>query len=305
MNWILIVTGFIFLISVIVGMSKGAIRIAVSLAATIATFVLVVLLTPYVSDGIAAATPLDEMIAEQAEESIGGMAASILQGEAEESGLTVESVRRVLEAAGIAEAQLQAAGITVEDIVNGNVTDEQLSQAGISSSVLDGLRQGNAEAAEILEGEEIPREIQISAIEGADFPKIFKDILLDNNNSEMYEELGAGTFAQYIAKSVAKLILNVLSFVVVFVIVTIVVRAVVFALDIVANLPVLGFFNRLAGGVLGAVGALIIVWFLFTAVTLLYTTTFGREAYQAIQGNDILKMIYEINPVMKAVVSLK
>ena len=275
MNWVIIATGLIFLICVVVGLYRGAVKIAVSLAATIVTFILVFFLTPYVSQGIMAVTPLDEMIESQAEQSIMGMASSVLQGDEGEggSGLTVENVRRVLESAGITEAQLNAAGITVEDIVNGNVTSDELAQYGISSSLLDGL-QGSSEAESILEDVEIPRDTQIAAIEGADIPGVFKALLLNNNNSETYDELGVDNFIQYISAYATRLIINILSFILTFVVITVVMRAVIFALDIVANLPVLGFFNRLGGALLGAAGGLIIVWILFMLITMLYTTSF-------------------------------
>ena len=306
MNWVIITTGLIFLICVIVGLYRGAVKIAVSLVATVVTFILVFFLTPYVSQGIMAVTPLDEMIESQAEQSIMGMASSVLQGDEGESGsgLTVENVRRVLESAGITEAQLNAAGITVEDIVNGNVTSDELAQYGISSSLLDGL-QGSSEAESILEDVEIPRDTQIAAIEGADIPGVFKALLLNNNNSETYDELGVDNFIQYISAYATRLIINILSFILTFVVITVVMRAVIFALDIVANLPVLGFFNRLGGALLGAAGGLIIVWILFMLITMLYTTSFGREAYDVIQGNDILRVIYEYNPVLKMAVSFK
>ena len=306
MNWVIIATGLIFLICVVVGLYRGAVKIAVSLAATIVTFILVFFLTPYVSQGIMAVTPLDEMIESQAEQSIMGMASSVLQGDEGEggSGLTVENVRRVLESAGITEAQLNAAGITVEDIVNGNVTSDELAQYGISSSLLDSL-QGSSEAESILEDVEIPRDTQIAAIEGADIPGVFKALLLNNNNSETYDELGVDNFIQYISAYATRLIINILSFILTFVVITVVMRAVIFALDIVANLPVLGFFNRLGGALLGAAGGLIIVWILFMLITMLYTTSFGREAYDVIQGNDILRVIYEYNPVLKMAVSFK
>lgn len=306
MNWVIIATGLIFLICVVVGLYRGAVKIAVSLAATIVTFILVFFLTPYVSQGIMAVTPLDEMIESQAEQSIMGMASSVLQGDegGGGSGLTVENVRRVLESAGITEAQLNAAGITVEDIVNGNVTSDELAQYGISSSLLDGL-QGSSEAESILEDVEIPRDTQIAAIEGADIPGVFKALLLNNNNSETYDELGVDNFIQYISAYATRLIINILSFILTFVVITVVMRAVIFALDIVANLPVLGFFNRLGGALLGAAGGLIIVWILFMLITMLYTTSFGREAYDVIQGNDILRVIYEYNPVLKMAVSFR
>jgi hypothetical protein len=77
------------------------------------------------------------------------------------------------------------------------------------------------------------------------------------------------------------------------------VRAIVLALDIISNLPVLGLVNRLAGGVLGIGGALIIVWILFVIITLLYSTNIGSELLTMIQDSAILAKIYEYNPIMK------
>ena len=172
-----------FLICIVVGIYRGAVKIAVSLAATIVTFVLVFFLTPYVSEGIISMTPLDTMIEDQAVSAIGGMFSS---GDEENTGsmMTEENIRRALNAAGITEEQLNAAGITVEDIVNGNVTSDELAQYGISSSLLDGLQGDDGDAESVLEGVEIPRDTQIAAIEGADIPGVFKALLLNNNNSE-------------------------------------------------------------------------------------------------------------------------
>ena len=96
----------------------------------------------------------------------------------------------------------------------------------------------------------------------------------------------------------SKLVIHLVAFVVTFLIVTIILRAVVFALDIIAELPLLGLLNRLAGGLVGAVGSLIVVWLLFIVVTLLYTTTIGRDLYDSIQGNAMLNVLYDCNPVM-------
>ena len=119
-----------------------------------------------------------------------------------------------------------------------------------------------------------------------------------NNYCEIYEELGVNTFAQYVGSFLAKVIINIISYLGTFLIVTIILRAIIFALDIVAELPVFGLVNRLAGGVIGFVGAAIIVWILFVVVTLLYTTVIGKDIYQAIQSNGILKFLYDNNPIM-------
>ncbi len=305
MNWILATVGAVLLICIAVGIYKGAIKIAVSLAATILTFVLVFFLTPYASKAISSLTPLDDMIESQVVSTIGNVATAEAGKQVAENFLTEDGVRRVLAAAGITEEQLNAVGITVEDIANGNISSEELAQYGISSSLLDGLNISGEQVGEGLEQLEIPRDMQIAAIEGADIPEIFKSLLLTNNNDEIYKKLGAKTFVEYVASFLSGLIINVLAFLLTFIIVTIILRAIIFALDIVANLPVLGLLNRLAGGVLGALGGLIIVWFLFLIVTMLYTTSVGRDMYALIQGNDFLKMIYEYNPVVKLATTLR
>ena len=298
MNWLLITVGAIFLISIIVGICKGAIKIAVSLATTIVTLLLVFFATPYVAKAIAKYTPLDDLIKSQVVSTMANVATSQVTGEG--GGLSESSVRKGLEAAGVTEDMLSQYGISIEDIVNGSISSEDLAKYGISSNVLDGLsddKKGSIEDA--INEAEIPRDVQVAAIEKADLPDVFKNLLSVNNNSEIYKELGVDTFAQYVGSYLARLIINIVAFLCTFVLITIVLRAIVFALDIVSNLPVLGFINRLAGGAIGVIGALVIVWTVFVVITLLYTTSFGKEMYRMIQSDAILKTIYEYNPIMK------
>ena len=142
MNWLLIVVCGIILTGAIVGMVRGAMRIAVSLCATLLTMVVVFLATPYVSKAIYALTPADEVIE-----------------------------RQCLNTMAKAFAGSQAA--------------EGLTQEAAGQSIMDA---------------EIPRQAQIAAIEGADIPDVFKNLLLDNNNSEVYAKLGVTSFAEYISK---------------------------------------------------------------------------------------------------------
>lgn len=298
MNWLLITVGVIFLICIVVGIMRGAIKITVSLATTLVTLVLVFFLTPYVADAIAKFTPLDDMIKSQV---VSAMAnAAVNQSGGDEGGISAEGVRKALNAAGISEESLAQYGITIDDIVNGNVSKEDLEQYGISGSVLDGLGESRQQAKEdVIEGMDIPRDLQIAAIQNADLPEVFKNLLSVNNNSEVYQQLGVETFAQYVGNYLAKLIINIAAFLCMFVLITIIIRAIVFALDIVSALPGVGFINRLAGGVMGVAGALIIVWTMYIIITLLYTTSIGKEMFQMIQSDKILSTLYEYNPIMK------
>ena len=299
MDFVVLGIGLIFLICVIVGIYKGAIKIAVSLVTTLLTLVIVFFATPFVADLIESKTPVDSMIKDQVMKTMASVASEQLAG-AQEDGIDAEDVRKALEAAGVSEEKLEEYGISIDDIVNGEISSEQLAEYGISKNVLAGLgAEGSAGIEEALENADIPKDLQIKAIEMAELPEVFKSLLSDNNNDVIYEKLGVKTFAEYVGEFHSKLIIHIVAFLCTFLLVTIVLRAIIFALDIVSELPVLGFFNRLAGGVVGAAGGLIIIWLFFVVITLLYVTAFGREIYQVIQENTILNMLYENNPLMK------
>ena len=299
MDFVVLGIGLIFLICVIVGIYKGAIKIAVSLVTTLLTLVIVFFATPFVADLIESKTPVDSMIKDQVMKTMASVASEQLAG-AQEDGIDAEDVRKALEAAGVSEEKLQEYGISIDDIVNGEISSEQLAEYGISKNVLAGLgTEGSTGIEEALENADIPKDLQIKAIEMAELPEVFKSLLSDNNNDVIDEKLGVKTFAEYVGEFLSKLIIHIVAFLCTFLLVTIVLRAIIFALDIVSELPVLGFFNRLAGGVVGAAGGLIIIWLFFVVITLLYVTAFGREIYQVIQENAILNMLYENNPLMK------
>ena len=205
MNWLSMLIGAVFLICMIVGFMRGATKIIVSLAATVVTLVLVYFATPFVSDAIARYTPLDDMIKSQVVQTMANAASAQLGGEEEGGSLDAASVRRVLEAAGISEDMLAQYGISIDDIVNGNISSEDLAKFGISGDVLNGLQgEDGASMEDIITSAEIPRDVQISAIEGADLPDLFKSLLTENNNSEMYTRLGATTFAEYVSYPICR-----------------------------------------------------------------------------------------------------
>ena len=308
MNWLEISIGIIFLICIITGLVRGAIRIVVSLIATIITLIVVFFATPYVSQAIEKYTPLDNMIKQKVVSTVTDVAASAITGGEGTSGtgLTEETVKKALKAAGVSEDMLNKYGISVSDIVNGKISSSDLAKYGISENILDGFKNsGSSSAEEMIENADIPENLQETAIKAANIPDVFKNLLLKNNNKEMYQKLGATTFVQYIGAYIAKLVIDMIAFILTFIVVTVIIRAIVFALDIVSELPVVGFFNHLGGGVLGIGIALIIVWILFMLVTLLYTTDIGKEMYGMIENNSILKIIYDSNPILQLVVSLK
>ncbi|MFV0364853.1 MAG: CvpA family protein [Suipraeoptans sp.] len=297
MNWLLILVGAVFIISIAVGIYRGAIKILVSLVTTIVVIILVSVLTPYVATGLKNATPVDDMIEEYVVDKMTTYTSGVLNAE-NGTGLTEDAVRKVLNAAGITEEMLEGYGFTVEDITEGKVSSEDLEGMGVSSQILAGLKESQSSLAEEIEEAEIPRDVQVQAINNAELPEVFKNLLMENNNDEGYAKVGAETFGQYVAGFLSNIIMHVIAFISLFLIITIIVRAIIFALNTVTELPVVGVLNRIGGAVLGAAGALIIVWFLFLVITLVYAAGIGQGVYEMIQDNSTLAMIYNYNPIM-------
>ena len=175
MDWVFLTVAAIFLICIIIGIYKGALRIAVSLATTLVTLVIVFFASPYAADAIIKYTPVDEMIQDKVSSAMTDAAAEYLAAGAEdimEDGISREDVEKALEAAGISEEQLEAYDITIDDIVDGDISSEQLSELGLADKLSGLVGAGDEDAKEdagsALESMDIPRDLQQEAISEAD-----------------------------------------------------------------------------------------------------------------------------------------
>ena len=127
MNWLLYGTIGILAVGVIVGYMKGALRIALSLAAAVATWILVVILTPYAADAVIQYTPVDDWIEERCE-----------------SVLTANMTEALREQTGI---ETQANG------------EENLDLSDLMDRLSD-IEVSRQEQAEIIENSNIPEILQ-------------------------------------------------------------------------------------------------------------------------------------------------
>ena len=178
------------------------------------------------------------------------------------------------------------AGIDPEQFQN--MSDLDLSRLGITASdVVKALG-------------EIPKDQQIKELEESNLPQFLKDALLEN-----YEELGVQTFAAYVASYISRMVIKILSFLVTFIVAVIIVRALMAAVDIIGELPVIGFFNHLGGVALGGVIALLIVWVGFLVLTLLYSTEAGKTCFDLIEQSEILTFLYEKNLLLAKLLSFQ
>ena len=157
----------------------------------------------------------------------------------------------------------------------------------------------------------VPEEVENSAytqdslIEQAELPDMFRQLLIENNNEEIYQLLGVTNFSEYVGSYLARTMANIVSFLLVLIVVTIAVRIATSALGIIEKLPVIGGFNRLAGGVVGIATALIVVWILFVVITLLYNTEIGSLCFKYIEENKFLTELYNNNILMNFITKFR
>lgn len=239
MNGLTIVVAAIFLFCALWGYCRGFIKIVASLAATLATIMLVIFLSPYVSDMILKVVPIEKTIQEKC----------------------IEILR------------VQTESETGEAVIPENI--------------------------------ETSRETQISLIENAEIPEVFRQLLLENNNDEIYETLGVTTFTEYVGSYLAKLIANIIGFLLTLIVATIVVRAITYSLGIISNLPVIGGMNRVAGGIVGMGTGLVVVWILYVIITLMYDTEIGTLCFKYIAESEFLTKLYDNNVLMNYITKFR
>ena len=261
MNWLLGAVIFIIAVCVIVGYVRGAIRIAISLAATILTFAVTIFATPYISQAIMDYTSIDEKIQDACVSFVAGEAKSQAQDQAEQAGIDQNTLNQILEQAGISEEELE----------------QQLKQT------------------------ELSRNEQIQALEQANIPEFFKELLIKNNNQEVYDILQVSNFVDYVGKFIAKTAIQIVVFIVLLILITMITRIILYTLDIVSSLPVLGGLNRLLGAVIGLAFAYLIIEVIFLVIMLVSTAQGDGELLALIEGNPFLKYLYEHNYILELV----
>lgn len=144
-------------------------------------------------------------------------------------------------------------------------------------------------------------EGQIQYIQETYLPSFIKERLIENNNTQIYKELGVELFTDFAAAYLARMILRIISFLVAFFVAFIAIRILFAMAGIVEMIPVIGGINRLLGIVAGFVIALLIVWVLFLGLTILNSTEMGRAGIQTINENRWLSLLYEHNFLLRAI----
>ncbi len=140
---------------------------------------------------------------------------------------------------------------------------------------------------------------QRAMLEGSKLPEILKNILMENNNEEIYKMLGVEAFADYISAYLADRIINTLIFFAMFFSIYLGIRFLIHALDLIARLPVLCGMNQLAGAALGLVLGFVYFWIFCLALNLFIGTEWGQYLLDSIEATSWVSMLYHYNMLSK------
>lgn len=140
---------------------------------------------------------------------------------------------------------------------------------------------------------------QTQVIESYELTDMIKNMLLENNNPEIYAMLEVERFEEYISGFIARLLVNILAFFCTLILVITFLRATVFTLDIITRIPIISGINKLAGIGIGLAKGICIVWIMFTVSILLKGNQFGNAVFTQVLQNEFLLFLYNNNLLLK------
>ena len=136
---------------------------------------------------------------------------------------------------------------------------------------------------------------QRTVIEQLKLPKQMEEILLENNNSEIYRLLGVDTFLEYVGMYLANMILNTIGGAILFVAVNLTIRVLIRWMDLIARLPILSGINQIAGALLGGIQGLTVLWAGCVLADLCSQTEWAIAVLEQIQQSAWLSFLYHNN----------
>ena len=176
---------------------------------------------------------------------------------------------------------------------------ETMKESALKASGLDEKMDEMAQTAG-LAGKAGERAV----IESLEIPDQVKKLLIENNNGEVYQEMGVQIFEDYVGKYLADRVIRVIIFTVLFTVFYASLHIGIVWLNLLSRLPIIYGLNKIAGAVLGLTEALIFVWIGCLVLTLFSGSPIGKSMIDQINGSIWLTWLYDHNMLSYLVVGL-
>lgn len=144
-----------------------------------------------------------------------------------------------------------------------------------------------------------PTEAKRQFIEDLALPDQWKELLIENDNIDVYQKLDVDAFAEYLGSLLADAIIRSAGFVILFILFYVLLKVLAGVLDVVARLPVLSGVNQLAGALLGGIEALFFLWLAFLALSAFSAFPWAESLLAQIEASPWLSFLYRYNFVSR------
>ena len=172
------------------------------------------------------------------------------------------------------------------------------------TNVDDRIDASISDSLEELVPETPTRTEQMDIIDNLELNQTLKDMLMENNNDEIYDSLQVEAFTDYVSAYLTNVIVNGIAYVVTFIIMMLIVFILIHFADIFTDIPVVHAIDKVGGLVFGMAEALAFIWMLFLIITVLSTTEGGVALINMIEESPILKLLYDNNILLKIAIGL-
>ncbi len=172
----------------------------------------------------------------------------------------------------------------------GDLVRKSFIYTAVSNAVGKGLGIDNTAA--------VSQPDRINMINRLPLPDNFKGMLLDNNNSVVYDLLNANSVSDYISGFIANIIINILIGVLVFIIIFIGIKLIINTLQLAVKIPVLKQINALGGALLGLMLGVLTIWCIMTIMVLFIATPIFGTVINNIDNSILGKILYDNNIIM-------
>ncbi len=100
------------------------------------------------------------------------------------------------------------------------------------------------------------------------------------------------------ALGAAKMVLDIVSFIVVLIVLRVIIWIAKKLLIVMSEMPIIGFFNRIAGLLFGAAQGILIVFILFTVIFAISPLRENIGIVEAVNTSTVAKPLYDVNPIV-------
>jgi len=141
-------------------------------------------------------------------------------------------------------------------------------------------------------------------IKNLSLPDFFKESLMENNNSAVYEILDVSGINEYISEFMANIFLNIFSFIFIALLITILFKILFVMLDVISKLPVIHGINSFAGIVVGAMEGVVLLWVVFVVTVFFVSGQKLDVFYTSLESSVIAMPLFKYNIILKTILRI-